>query len=151
MNQQNHPLIASATTTGSDLAVQGSFSGAANATVRLEFFAVPTADASGHGEAAVWLGALDVTTDASGQATWSAPLTSVNVPTGHWVSATATQVLGAGVFGSTSVLSAAVAVTEVNVAPVIAGSRRGGRQRPPKRKTARRPSSPATATCPHRP
>jgi hypothetical protein len=63
---QNFPVLASASTVGSNIAIEGSLSSTANTAFRLEFFANSSCDASGYGEGAIFLGSASVTTDLSG-------------------------------------------------------------------------------------
>lgn len=67
---QNFALVQSATSTGSSLRATGTLQGAASAPFRLEFFASPDCDASGHGEGQVFVGATMVTTDGAGHAAY---------------------------------------------------------------------------------
>jgi len=113
---QNFPVLTSATSNGISVTVGGTFDGAANATFRLEFFTVPTCDASGSGEGQAFMGFHDVTTDGSGHAAFSfafpAPVSPNNA-----VTATATDASG-----DTSEFSACQAVAAVaNRAPTASG------------------------------
>ncbi|MEY2875927.1 MAG: hypothetical protein RLZZ373_3298, partial [Pseudomonadota bacterium] len=108
---QNYPVLTSANSTGGNTTVIGTFGSQASTSYRIEFFSSPTADASGFGEAAVYLGATTVTTDASGDASFGAVLSGVTVTAGHVVSATATVDLGGGNYGSTSEFAANVVAT----------------------------------------
>ncbi|KAB2970690.1 cadherin domain-containing protein [Zoogloea sp.] len=90
-NLQNFPVLTLARTDGSgQLAVSGTLNSTANSYFRIEFFASPTADSSGYGEGQIYLGAANVATDSSGNASLSATL-AVNVPVGYVISATATK------------------------------------------------------------
>jgi hypothetical protein len=115
--RQNFPTLTSANAVGGDTTIAGSINSTANTPLRLEFFSSPTGDASGYGEGMVFLGFLDVTTDAAGNASFNITLTGVSVTAGHRVSATATVDLGGGNYGSTSEFSAHIACT-ANGAPV---------------------------------
>jgi titin len=86
---QNFPTLASATASGSTAVVTGTLNSTPGQSFRLEFFNVPTADPSGHGQGETFLGTTSVTTDASGNAsfTFNAPPLLV----GQFVSATATD------------------------------------------------------------
>lgn len=88
-NLQNYPELSFATTTGSQVTIIGSLTSAINTTYRLEFFANNAADPSGYGEGQRYIGAISVTTDASGVANFNATLPA-NVPVNETVSATAT-------------------------------------------------------------
>jgi CSLREA domain-containing protein len=82
---QNYPVLASA----SGNTIQGTLSSKANTSFRLEFFANREPDASGHGEGERFLGSTSVTTDGSGNASFS--FTSPTPFAGQYVSATATD------------------------------------------------------------
>jgi uncharacterized repeat protein (TIGR01451 family) len=81
-NLQNFPVLASAPG-----GVTGTLNSTANTTFRIEFFANDTCDPSGNGEGAAFLGAVSVTTDATGNAV--IPFFAA-VP-GQFVTATATD------------------------------------------------------------
>lgn len=85
---QNFPVITFAQTGGTNVA--GTFNSTASTTFRLEFFNSPAADASGNGEGQFFIGALDVTTDGSGDATFNETF-APTAPVGSFVSATATN------------------------------------------------------------
>ena len=76
--------------TGGNTTVTGTLRSNASTTYRLEFFSSPSGDASGYGEGQTWLGATSVTTDAAGNATFSATFSGIVVSAGYVVSATAT-------------------------------------------------------------
>ncbi|MCA8836461.1 MAG: hypothetical protein K8963_01220, partial [Proteobacteria bacterium] len=107
-NLQNFPVLASASTDGSNLNVVGTFNSTASTTYRLEFFASTTADGTGYGEAERYLGFATVTTDGSGNATFNTTL-AATVGLGEFVTATATVDLGGGNYGSTSEFAANMA------------------------------------------
>jgi hypothetical protein len=67
-NLQNFPVITEARTNGS---ISGSLNSTANTTFRIEFYVNDDCDASGHGEGQTFLIAVNVVTDASGNATFS--------------------------------------------------------------------------------
>jgi PKD repeat protein len=102
----NYPVLSSAMGVSGGTRVQGSLHSTPSGTFRLEFFASPAADASGHGQAQQFLGALSVATDGTGAATFDAVL-PVSAGVGWAVSATATDSAG-----DTSELSADVAVPQ---------------------------------------
>jgi len=70
---------------------------------RVEFFANAVCDPTGYGEGEVFLGAVEVTTDAQGDAVLTADL-SGTVPENGWVTATATDIAQ----GATSEFAACV-------------------------------------------
>ena len=118
---QNYPVLASATSVTGDLTVSGSLASTTLTTYRIEFFCVPTGDATGHGEADKYLGSTNVTTDAAGNASFNVTLIGAAVSIGHVVTATATVDLGSGNYSSTSEFAANVVNTGVNTAPVASG------------------------------
>ncbi|EMB19109.1 Pentaxin [Rhodopirellula europaea 6C] len=86
---QNFPVIDSASTDGTQLAVSGSFNSLAARTYRIEFF-LTDEYASGHGQGETYLGSIDVTTDGSGNATFDTNFVAA-LPSGTLVTATATD------------------------------------------------------------
>ncbi len=116
---QNYPLLASALSDGSStITIDGSINTTAGTAYRIEFFASTTADVSDYGEAERFLGATDVTTDGSGNATFSVPL-SAAVGFGEFITATATVDLGAGNYGDTSEFAQNVKATLTNNPPMV--------------------------------
>jgi titin len=99
---QNFPVLGSARVVVGTLLVTGSLNSQLNTTYRVEFFASPTSDPSGHGDGQVYLGYTTVTTDFSGNASFAA-LAPFAGPVGWVVSATATVVFGSN---TVSVLAA---------------------------------------------
>jgi trimeric autotransporter adhesin len=99
---QNYPVLVSAVSTAGNTAITGTLNSNANTNYRIEFFSSPVGDSSGYGEARTYLGFVNVTTDASGNASFTANFSGVSVSAGAAVSATATVDLGAGNYGSTS-------------------------------------------------
>ena len=90
-NLQNYPVLSAVLTNASNLvAISGSLNSAASSTFRVEFFANSTADPSGNGEGETYLGFANVTTDASGNATFT-KLISASVASGQFITATATD------------------------------------------------------------
>jgi hypothetical protein len=76
-DQKNFPVITSATTTGTQLTVSGTYNSLAVArTYRIEFFANTTADPSGYGEGETYLGFTNVTTNSAGNAAFSATISA---------------------------------------------------------------------------
>ena len=116
---QNFPVLVSARTDASNqLVLTGSLNSSANSFYRIEFFANSAADASGHGEGQVYLGFVNVATDASGNASISTTLTA-NVALGSFISATATRATDNtySSFTDTSEFAANVVASAANVAP----------------------------------
>jgi CSLREA domain-containing protein len=106
---QNFPTIDFALAGSAEL--EGTFSGAANTTLRIEFFSNDQCDGSGYGEGQRFLGFTTVTTDGSGDATFSASLTGPASP-GDAITATATDEEA----GETSEFSACVTGVGYDVA-----------------------------------
>ncbi|MFZ4289021.1 cadherin domain-containing protein [Variovorax sp. HJSM1_2] len=118
-NRQNFPVVASVSLASNQFTVTGSLNSEANKTYRIEFFGIPygSTDGSGNGEGNVYLGFVEVTTDASGNASISTTLAASGLTYGAWISATATEKIGASNYGSTSEFSANVQAA--NTAPVL--------------------------------
>ena len=84
-NLQNFPVLTTAVSNGtSTITISGSLNSTASSYYRIEFFASPTAHASGYGEGQIYLGFANVATDGSGNATFSTPL-SATVPAGYGI------------------------------------------------------------------
>jgi hypothetical protein len=106
-NLQNYPVLTLASPSSGGTIVQGTFNSTLSATFRLEFFANQTADPSGYGEGQTYLGATSVTTDATGNASFTVTL-PVTVPVGNFISSTATDPAGnTSEFSQDRVVSAA--------------------------------------------
>jgi len=91
---QNSPVLTSASSSGGTTVVQGTLNSEAGGEYQLEFFASPSADASGRGEGKTFLGSISATTNAGGDASFTATL-PVATPGGQVISATATSAAGA--------------------------------------------------------
>jgi trimeric autotransporter adhesin len=102
---QNYPVLASAVSSGGNTTITGALNSNANTSYRIEFFSSPIANSSGHGEAKTYLGFVNTTTNASGNANFNTTLSGVTLSAGAFVSSTATIDLGSGNFGSTSEFS----------------------------------------------
>jgi uncharacterized protein (DUF2141 family) len=89
-NLQNFPVLTSVSGSGGGTTVQGTLNSEANKTYRLEFFSSPSCDPSGHGEGKTFLGSLSVTTDGSGNASFTFS-SGTAVSSGDSVTATATD------------------------------------------------------------
>ena len=89
-NLQNFPVLAAATTDGSRVGIVGSLNSTANSYFRIEFFSGTAEESTGYGEGATYLGYTQVTTDGSGNASFTASL-AASVTAGSYVSATATK------------------------------------------------------------
>jgi parallel beta-helix repeat protein len=110
---QNFPVITRASLSSTATTVGGTLNGKANTAYRIELFASPTMDASGYGEGRTFIGYVGVTTDGSGNASFSATLPPTGA--GYYVAATAT-----GSDGNTSEYSKAfrlpITVSSTNTA-----------------------------------
>jgi len=91
-NLQNHPTVLSVTT-GSTTVIQGTLNSTVSGSFVIDFYGSGTCDPSGHGEGASFLGTAATSTDANGNASFSATL-PVTLPAGQVVTATATDSLG---------------------------------------------------------
>jgi hypothetical protein len=92
-NLQNYPVLTDVTWSSTDVTIDGDLNGAVSTTYRVELFANTTVDSTGYGEGEIYLGFVDVTTDGSGNASFSKNLT-VAVPAGASYTATATDPSG---------------------------------------------------------
>ncbi|MCW5623235.1 MAG: cadherin domain-containing protein, partial [Burkholderiales bacterium] len=108
---QNFPVLASAKTNGSQITVSGTLNSVASSAFRIELFASASANASGYGEGQRFIGFANVTTNASGNASFTTTL-SATVAVGESVSATATLSNGTfTTFTNTSEFALGVAAT----------------------------------------
>ena len=90
-NYQNFPNLTSATTDGATLVtVDGSLIAEISTDYRIEFFANSTGDFSTHGEAEIFIGFVNVTTDPTGTVSFSNGF-SAAIPVGYEITATATD------------------------------------------------------------
>jgi hypothetical protein len=90
---QAAPDLLSARSDGTSTAVVGALRGAPATAFTLEFFVNPVCDSSGFGQGQSFLGSAQVTTDATGQADFTATL-GVGASAGQFVTATATDPAG---------------------------------------------------------
>jgi hypothetical protein len=102
---QNFPILTGAESNGATTLITGAFNSTASQSFTLDFYESAQCDPAGVGEGALWLGALVVSTNASGNATVSATIPAATV--GAVVTATATN---SG--GSTSEFSNCVTVAQ---------------------------------------
>ena len=110
-NRQNFPVLASAIASATTTTVAGSLNSAPNATFRIELFSNASCDASGNGEGQTLIASTSVTTNASGDATFTVD----GGATAGVITATATDSNS-----NTSEFSACVPVT--TVAPFSVGN-----------------------------
>ena len=111
-NQQNFPVLTSATVNGGQISITGTLSSSLTGSFRIEFFASSATDPTGHGEGQRYLGSSTVST-LLGSATINATLLSAVTP-GEFVSATATNLAT----GDTSEFAFSISATG-NTAPVV--------------------------------
>ncbi|MBM3881141.1 MAG: DUF11 domain-containing protein [Verrucomicrobia bacterium] len=102
---QNFPVLTAAVVEAAGTRVSGTLESKPATTFRLEFFSNPLPDPSGHGEGAQFLGAADLTTDATGKAPFTLTVAAA-VPIGRYIAATATDPEG-----NTSELSGTIEAT----------------------------------------
>jgi hypothetical protein len=88
-NLQNFPVLSAATTTGGTTRITGNLNSLPNSAFRLEFFSNAQPHLTGFGGGEEWLGFLNVTTDASGNATFTFN-SPKSVAVGRFVTSTAT-------------------------------------------------------------
>ena len=86
---QNFPVLTSVTSSGGMTTIAGRLNSTANTTFRIEFFANDSIDPSGYGEGQIFLGFVNTTTNASGDATFSKSFTQIGA--NQRVTATATD------------------------------------------------------------
>lgn len=89
-NLQSAPALTSATSDGDSVSVQGILQGAPTRTFTLDFFTNSQCDPSGSGEGETFLGSTAVTTNGSGEATFTASFPT-NIAAGQIATATATD------------------------------------------------------------
>ncbi len=116
-DQQNSPVLTSATAGSGNVTILGSLDSVASATYRIEFFSSPACDPSGSGEGQTYLGFTNVTTGASCTAAISVVLPFAGAA-GQAITATATDAAG-----NTSEFSRCVTgVVPVNTSTVVLSS-----------------------------
>ncbi|MGH2685750.1 MAG: beta strand repeat-containing protein [Actinomycetota bacterium] len=122
---QNFPDLAAAANGSTH--VTGSLDGEPSTSYRVELFANAglAVDPTGHGEGDTFLGAGEVTTDASGVALFGFSF-DPDTPVGDEVAATATELGDGGTPGSTSELSEGVEVAACPTPPAGGGTVTGG-------------------------
>lgn len=103
---QNYPVLTSAALNTTTTDITGTLNSIANATFTLEFFANTSSDPSGYGEGERYLGNTTITTNGSGNASFTVPLPLV--AQGTYITATATDANN-----NTSEFSSAIMATAV--------------------------------------
>jgi parallel beta-helix repeat protein len=110
---QNYPVITSVTVNGSQTTIVGTLNTTPTAEIVLQFFGNQFVDDSGYGQGETYLGQAIVTTNAAGNATFSAVL-PVKLTPGTSVSATATSRIG-GIERDTSEFSAVYRIPTIEL------------------------------------
>jgi hypothetical protein len=91
-NLQNFPVLTSAVlSSGGHIQIAGTLNSKANTTFRVELFDAVACDASGFGEGGFFFGSTSVTTDASGNASFTADFFGTDAGIGDSITATATN------------------------------------------------------------
>lgn len=88
---QNYPTLKTVTSDSNQTLVNGSLNSTPNTQFKLDFYSEAACDATGFGEGKTYLGQKSVTTDGSGNVTFSALAFNTSVPQGHKLTATATN------------------------------------------------------------
>jgi len=101
----NYPVLTSVSSGGGQTTIAGTLNSEPNATYTLEFFWSPACDSTGFGAGKSYLGSLDVATDSSCIATFSATFNGV-APPGGVITATSTDI-----YSDTSEFSRCLPVT----------------------------------------
>jgi hypothetical protein len=104
----NFPVLTSVTSDGTNTTITGTYNGLANTTYRIEFFSSSVRDKTGYGQGENLLGATSITTDGSGNQTFSVILPQAS--DGQWFTATAIDSTG-----NTSEFSQAIATSSLAV------------------------------------
>ncbi len=107
---QNFPVISTVQVNFPSVTLTGSLNSTPNTVFRLEFFGNTGANSSGFGEGEFFLGSTDVTTDASGDASYEVTLDAPGTPATIAFTATATDPAG-----NTSEFSAAFRTKLLNI------------------------------------
>ena len=116
-NLQNFPLLDSATTTGVQITIAGKLTSTANSYYRVEFFSSISGDVSGNGEAEIYLGFVNVSTNGSGEGSYDVTLTAA-VADDAIISATATKSDATYTsFTDTSEFAANISAVAITLAP----------------------------------
>ena len=87
---QNFPVLTSAIGGGGTV-IEGTLNSTPNTEFRVELFSNSACDPSGHGEGEAFIGAISVTTDGNGNVSFMANSEGGAVPSGHFITATATD------------------------------------------------------------
>jgi hypothetical protein len=87
---ENFPVLTTVVSSATSTTISGSLNAAPNSAFIIQFFANPAVDPSGFGQGQILIGSITVNTDASGNVSFTAVLSTVVSP-GQVVSATATD------------------------------------------------------------
>ena len=90
---QNYPNLSTAVQNGGTVTVSGNFNSTPNASYLVEYFEVASCDASGYGEGRNFIGAANLSTNASGNATFLNSFTFASA-VGRFITASATDQTG---------------------------------------------------------
>jgi parallel beta-helix repeat protein len=112
-NLQNYPVLSSATLNGLLTTIQGTLNSSPSTTYKLDFYVNGSCDPSGYGEGSTYLGVKTVTTDAGGDASFTAAFLNF-IPAGAYVTATATDPNG-----STSEFSQCLALVYIGKPHIV--------------------------------
>ncbi len=121
---QNYPVLTSAIESGGQTTIMGTLNSNPSSIFRVDLYAVPTADPSGHGQALTFLGTTNVETDGSGNTITPFSLTVPVDLLGQQITSLATFVntdLAPPRPSSTSEFSADIPVTAAPRTPTITG------------------------------
>jgi len=116
---QNYPLLASATNSLTGTLISGSLNSRPNTNFTLDFYANAAADPSGYGEGQSWIGSTNVTTDGSGNVSFTALSPAIYL-VGRYITATATDAAGntsefsPAIFAASSIPGRTFTVENVN-------------------------------------
>ena len=111
---QSYPILTSVTSSGGSTTISGSLNSAAGTTFAIDIYANAVADPTGFGQGQTPIGTLNVPTNGAGSASFTVTL-AVSVPTGQFVSATATNLAT----GDTSEFSLSVGVNTAQVTVAV--------------------------------
>ncbi|UYV13530.1 MAG: hypothetical protein NCW75_04415 [Phycisphaera sp.] len=89
---QNFPVIDSAAVSGGSVRIIGALNSLPSRDYRIDLYASPEGDGSGHGEGQRWLGNLEASTDTTGQAGFDTSFPAVGIDESWIVAATATDI-----------------------------------------------------------
>ncbi len=120
---QNFPVITAAVTDGTQITLTGTLdTDLTSQAYRIEFYWSPTGDASGNGEGPGFLGATSVTTDGSGNASFTSFAIAQPIAPGADITAIAAVDLGGGNYGSTSEFSTNFVATDSGASVLVVES-----------------------------